>query len=178
MAVMKEEELQAQETESRVYEVGYLLLPYVTEENLAREAGLIKEAITAAGGSVFSDEEPHMLTLAYPMFKVVSNKKTKFENAYFGWVKFDGDPRGLVKLKKAMEENENVLRFLIIKTIRENTLTKKPVAFVAKTMIKAPVMEEKEAEMEKDAEIEKAFEAPEVINEEALDKTIDDLVID
>ncbi len=163
---MENEELQTKETELRVYEVGYLLLPFVTEENLAHETGLIKEAITSSNGVVFSDEEPHLIDLAYPMFKVVSNKKTKFESAYFGWVKFDGDPQGLVKLKKALEANANVLRFMIIKTIRENTLVKKPAPFGSKPIKSAPKEEVKEGEPQ-----------PE-INEAELDKTIEDLVID
>jgi len=164
---MENEELQAKEAESRIYEVGYLLLPYVTEENLAHEAGLIKEAITAAGGSVFSEEEPSSIELAYPMYKVVSNKKTKFETAYFGWIKFDGDPRGVSKLKKAMDLQENVLRFLIIKTVRENTLAKKPKTFVSKPIKAAPKEEVKDP----------SIPQPE-INEAELDKTIDDLVIE
>lgn len=163
---MENEELQAQEIDSRVYEVGYLLLPYVTEDNLARETDKIKEAITLAGGAVFSEENPHMLSLAYPMYKVVSNKKTKFESAYFGWVKFDGDPKGVAKIKKAMEAEENVLRFIIIKTVRENTLARKPAAFTSKP-IKPAVKEEPKTE-----------EAPQEINEVELDKTIEDLVIE
>jgi len=162
---MENEELQAQEIESRVYEVGFLLLPFVTEENLAHETEKIKEAITSAGGKVFSEEDPRMISLAYPMFKVVSNKKTKFESAYFGWVKFDGDPSGVSKIKKAMEAEASVLRFMIIKTVRENTLVRKPLAFASKP-IKSAVKEEVKEE------------APQVINEAELDKTIEDLVIE
>jgi hypothetical protein len=107
-----------------------------------------------------------MLSLAYPMYKVVSNKKTKFESAYFGWVKFDGDPKGVSKIKKALEAKENVLRFIIIKTVRENTLARKPAAFTSKP-IKPAVKEEIKPE-----------DAPQEINEVELDKTIEDLVIE
>lgn len=165
MALMENEELKELETETRVYEVGYLLLPYVQEADLEKESGRIKEAITAAGGTTFAEENPRLLALSYPMYKVFSNKKTKFENAYFGWVKFDGEPKGVLKLKKALDAEGNVLRYLIIKTVRENTLTRKPAAFVSKPIKSAP----KEAIKEE--------ESKEVINEAELDKTIDDLII-
>ena len=163
---MENEELQEKD-DLRVYEVGYLLLPFVTEENLAREVSQIKETITLSGGAVFSEENPHMLSLAYPMYKVVSNKKTKFESAYFGWAKFDGDPKDVSKVKKAMEAKDNVLRFIIIKTIREDTFARKQPAFIQKQP--KPVAKDEP----------KAEEVPEVeINETELDKTIEDLVIE
>jgi ribosomal protein S6 len=166
---MENEENLELETELRVYEVGYLLLPYVQEGDLAAQVGLIKEQIAKAGGTVFSDEDPRLITLAYPMFKVFSNKKTKFENAYFGWVKFDGDPKTVAAIKKSIEGLQNVLRFTIIKTIRENTLIKKP-SYAGKPIAK-PVMKEKPAEV--------AEEAPkEVVNEVELDKEIENLIIE
>ncbi|TRZ53453.1 hypothetical protein D4R99_00810 [bacterium] len=163
---MENDELKELENELRVYEVGYLLLPYVQEADLEKEVGRIKEAIVAAGGTSFAEENPRLLGLAYPMYKVFANKKTKFENAYFGWVKFDGDPKGILKLKKSLDANENVLRFLITKTIRENTLTtRKPVAFASKPI--KPTTKE----------TAKEDEPKEIINEEELDKTIEDLII-
>ena len=166
MALMENDELKELETELRVYEVGYLLLPYVQEADLAQEVSRVKEAIVSAGGTPFADENPRLLALAYPMYKVFSNKKTKFENAYFGWVKFDGEPKGILKLKKALDAEGNVLRFLITKTVRENTVTmRRPAPFASKPIRPAT------------KETVKEDEPKEVINEEELDKTIDDLII-
>ena len=172
---MENEEKLELETELRVYEVGYLLLPFIQEADLATQTALIKEQIAKAGGAVFSDEDPRLITLAYPMFKMVSNKKTKFENAYFGWVKFDGDPKTVAEIKKSIEALENVLRFTIIKTIRENTLIKKP-SYGGKPIAK-PVMKEKEpAVVGVGAPKE---EAPkEAVNEVELDKELEGLVIE
>jgi ribosomal protein S6 len=172
---MENEEKLELETELRVYEVGYLLLPFIQEADLATQTALIKEQIAKAGGAVFSDEDPRLITLAYPMFKMVSNKKTKFENAYFGWVKFDGDPKTVAEIKKSIEALENVLRFTIIKTIRENTLIKKP-SYGSKPIAK-PIMKEKEPAIVGVGE--KKEEAPkEVVNEVELDKELEGLVIE
>jgi ribosomal protein S6 len=166
MALMENDESKELETELRVYEVGYLLLPYIQEADIAAEAGHIKEAIIAAGGNPFAEENPRLLTLAYPMYKVFSNKKTKFENAYFGWIKFDGEPKSVLKLKKTLDAEEKVLRFLITKTVRENTLVRKTAPFASKP-IKPAVKE-----------VVKEDEPKEVINEEELDKTIEDLILE
>lgn len=153
--------------ELRVYEASYLLLPFIGEEDTPKEGGRIKESISLAGGMVFSEEEPKLIKLAYPMTKTVSNKNTRFESAYFGWVKFESEPAGIEKLKKDLENNENILRFLILKTTKDAVMTAKPVSFSAKAV--KPVLLEKEAAV---------VPPPQEINEEELDKTIDDLVIE
>ncbi len=158
------------EGELRVYEASYLLLPFITEEDVPREVGRVKEHVSLSGGMIFSEEEPKLIKLAYPMVKVIANKNTKFDNAYFGWVKFEGEPESIAKIKKALENNENVLRFLILKTTKESIVARKPFPFAVKSKpISTPVPKE-EAKP-------KATEAPQEINEVELDKTIDDLVI-
>lgn len=156
------------EGELRVYEVSYLLLPFITEEDAPKEAGRVKEHVSLSGGTVFSEEEPKLIKLAYPMSKIIANKNTNFDNAYFGWAKFEGEPESIAKIKKALENNENVLRFLILKTTKDSIATRKPFPFAVKPKpISTPVAKE-----------EVKSEVPQEINEEELDKTIEDLVIE
>jgi ribosomal protein S6 len=161
----KDDQKDETEGELRVYEVSYLLLSFITEEDVPREVGRLKEQV---GGTVFSEESPKLMKLAYSMFKVIANKKTKFDNAYFGWVKFEGEAGDISKVKKALENNENILRFLILKTTKESVAPRKPFPFAVKPkVISTPVVKE-----------EIKSEAPQEINEVELDKTIDDLVIE
>ncbi len=46
----------------------------------------------------------------------------EYDTAYFGWIKFEAAPEAALEIKKAMDANEKVLRYLLIKTARENTL--------------------------------------------------------
>ena len=47
-----------------------------------------KELVSSFGGEIISDEMPKMTGLAYSISKVISNVRSKFNTAYFGWIKF------------------------------------------------------------------------------------------
>ncbi|OGI47183.1 hypothetical protein A2121_01720, partial [Candidatus Nomurabacteria bacterium GWB1_40_6] len=100
----------------RVYELGYLLVPSITEENLPVMYGNIKELVSSFKGEIISDEMPKMIPLAYSMVKVISNVRNKFNTAYFGWTKFVMDSDKVLELKKKLDLDPNFVRFLILKT--------------------------------------------------------------
>ncbi len=105
-----------------VYEVSYLLLPSISQEQIESKATALKETIKKNGGEIISDDNPILIDLAYPMTKVVSTVSHKCHAGYFGWIKFELRARGLSDLKKSLDNNNDILRYLIIKTVRENTL--------------------------------------------------------
>jgi len=166
---------EGQETEkklSRIYEVGYHLLPIIPEEDVAGIVTTIKDSIDKVGGQVASEDFPKMLELAYSMRKSISAKYQNFDSAYFGWVKFEGMADSVEVLKKDLDSNQNILRFIITNTVRENTMSS------SKTF----ALKEKEKESRQissssrhtKTEIEE--KAP--ISEEELDKTIEELVVE
>jgi len=113
------------DTNSRVYELGYLLVPTISEENLPVMYGNIKELVSSFSGELISDEMPKMIPLAYSMVKVISNVRNKFNTAYFGWIKFTMDSDKVLELKKKLDLDPNFIRFLILKTVKENTIAAK-----------------------------------------------------
>ena len=113
------------DADSRVYELGYLLTPAISEENLPVVYGNLKELVSSLKGVAISDEMPKMINLAYAMTKVVANVRNKFNTAYFGWVKFAMDSDKVLELKKKLDLDPNFIRFLILKTVRENTIATK-----------------------------------------------------
>lgn len=159
---MKKGEEESKDAELRVYEVGFQLLPTVLEERLPEETGKVRDAVSAAGGFIFSEEDPKFMRLAYPMEKsVTEGRRSWFENAYFGWMKFEAEPKTVALLKEALDKNPNILRFLTIKTVRENTLYRKTISTPGK----------------KFAEKSETKLSAEPLNEAELDKTIEELVI-
>ena len=113
------------DTKGKVYEVGYLLVPTIREEDLAAAYGNLKETVSSFGGEVIADEMPKMMNIAYPMVKVVSNVRSKFTTAYFGWTKFIMSAAQVVELKAKLDLDPTIIRFLIIKTVKENTIAAK-----------------------------------------------------
>ena len=107
-----------------VYEVSYLLLPSLALEQVPGALLPLEKAIKELGGEPISSENPILVDLAYPMTKVVQTTRHKCDKGYFGWMKFEMDKDGIKEIKKTLDLDENILRYLIIKTVKENTLFK------------------------------------------------------
>jgi len=149
--------------DGRVYELGYLLVPTISEENVPVNYSNLKDLIVSLGGDLISDEMPKMINLAYTMQKVIQNIHTKFDTAYFGWVKFEMDPSKVTELKKKLDLDVTFIRFLILKTVRENTIAAK--RFIGKEP-RRKMMGAKKKEGEEEVPMDK----------EAVDKEIDAMV--
>lgn len=158
-----ENELENSTPLPRVYEVGYHIIPTVAEDDLGVRVTAIRDAVEAAGGRAIADEYPKHIDLAYPMVKVTANKRTTHHSAYFGWMKFDAEPKGIKALEAALKKDDFILRFILVKTVRENTMAPKKV-FTQKRAEEAPRAKDAVAQMP-------------AMTEEELDKTIEDLVI-
>jgi ribosomal protein S6 len=148
-----------------VYEVSYLLLPSLAQEQVPSRADAIKEQMTKLGGAIISFENPVLIDLAYPMTKVTHAGRTKVSSAYFGWIKFEITSEGIEKVKKALDADNEIVRHLIIKTVRENTLLN------GKMKLQKEERKREEAEGE-----EVSAEMPKEAPEEDSDKNIDELV--
>ncbi len=147
----------------KLYELGYLLSPTIVEEDLSKECGKIKEAL-GTDAFVASELEPKIKELAYPMEKQISGKKNIFETGYFGSVYFQTESGNIESVKKSIDKNENIIRYLVIKRNKEILMAPKKVYSPRVKPTHSP-----------DAEIKKTpFET--VINEAELDKTIEELV--
>lgn len=146
-----------------IYEVGYLILPTVGEDTLAPEVSKLKETLTGADAKVIADEYPALIALQYEMVKRIDTKNVRFDKGYFGWIKFEAEGADLQKIKKQLDLNKMILRYLIISTVRENTLSsKKSVASILSSRSTKPVAIVKEETLP--------------IDEVAVDQEIDRLV--
>jgi ribosomal protein S6 len=112
-----------------VYEIGFHIVPIVSVDALPAEVNAIRSLIESNGGVIISEGKPTSVSLAYDLSRMRSGKREKFDNAFFGWIKFEVSSEAIGIIKQGIEKNENILRHLIIKTVRENTLAQ----------IKAPI---------------------------------------
>jgi len=113
------------DVKSSIYEVGYIMVPSIPEENLGGEVSSFKDGLAEMGATFISDEYPKMIELAYEMSRSIQNKKQKFSYGYFGWVKFECSTIAGKVIKDALDKNEKLVRYLMIKTVRESTMSSK-----------------------------------------------------
>jgi ribosomal protein S6 len=62
------------------------------------------------------------MKLTYEVPKTVKGQKKWYENAYFAWVKFSLDAAEIEGLEKEVKNFESMLRYLLIKTVAEDTM--------------------------------------------------------
>jgi len=148
-----EENQEQNEQVTQTYEVGYLLVPTIPEENIEEAESAIVDII-GQNGSVRSKDAPVTQTLAYRMEKKVKGKKHRFDSAYFGSIVFDASTVEIGTIKKALEEYENMLRFLTIKR-SENSLVSG--ASKPKQIYQKKVNEEEKGKMD-EVQVDSAIE--------------------
>lgn len=148
---------------SRVYEIGFHIVPSISPDDVPREFGNVKAIIEKHGGIFISEEMPKLRPLAYPMFKIVGTKKEKCLEAYFGWIKFDSDSEAVKSIKTEVEKLDSILRILLVETVRENTFVQ-------------PKFASKRPESDKKVDIVEGEEIE--ASPEAIDASIDKLVIE
>ncbi len=110
------------ESNKKIYELGYHVLPNLSEDEVAKVVTGIKDTLAKMEATVISEQFPQMMTLAYELGKEIENKTRRFTTAYFGWIKFEVETAQIENFKTEMDKNLNILRFIIIKTVRESTL--------------------------------------------------------
>jgi ribosomal protein S6 len=143
-----------------VYEIGFLLVPTIAEETVPAEFQDIKSMLEKHGGAFISEDFPKIRQLAYQMTTSTESKKSKFDQGYFGWVKFEAPADNIVKIKAELDHNPHVIRSLLISTVRENTMSAQKMAFHLNP-----------------EEAKKRAPEAKPISQEELDKTIENLVV-
>jgi ribosomal protein S6 len=151
----------------QIYETGYHVLESVSEEDLQGEVSKIHAIISENGGNIISEGAPALRQLAYTISKKVGTKTLKFSKAYFGWVKFEVNRENILKIKETIESMPSILRFIIIKTVRENTMHTPKIPMFKKENVSEEEGDDKLAEREKTP-----------ASEAEIDKSIDELIIE
>lgn len=111
-----------EESAGRVYELGFHLLPTVAEADVPVQFSQLKSTIEKQGGTFISESAPKLIKLSYSMSKTIKAEKMHYTNAYFGWIKFTLDPEKLELIEKDIKAFDPMLRYIIVKTVSENTM--------------------------------------------------------
>ncbi len=159
--------------EPRIYELGYHLLPILDEEDVEKEREALVATVTTLGGRIIAEEKPALINLAYTMYQKVNNRRTPYDQAHFGWIKFELSPDQLVHVKKDADREKNILRYILIQTVEENTIFSEQPYRLAKQQAKVDRDEEEIIEEEMDEDLPADLDAGE-FDEEKLKSLLDE----
>lgn len=147
-----------------VYEVGFHIVPTVGDEGVAGVVDQIRSALGTA--EIISDSFPQKMRFAYTIERSTAGKREKYDDAYFGFIKFATDREAIPAFEQALRANRNVLRSLLIETVREEIAIAPRRAVFASDRLEGETIQKPVAVEEKAVEV----------SQEELDKSIDALV--
>lgn len=102
--------------ESRVYELAFHLDPELSET----EAEKAYEALKGVQkGEIIAEGEPEKIALAYTISRSENSGRRDFDSAYFCWFAYEADGEGHDAVIDAAKADKRVVRFLDIRTTRE-----------------------------------------------------------
>jgi len=162
----------------KIYEIGYLFVSSIPKEKVAAETAALKSVLAKAGATVIGSEDPELITLAYQMKKKMNGIYQRFDEAYFGWVKFELTADAIESVKKTLDATENVLRHLLVTTTKENIYLGKRAPTFTVAARDAGMIAPEGAAPAADAVIEKTVDGVVIAasSVEDMDKSIDAMV--
>jgi ribosomal protein S6 len=158
-------EVEQENNDAFVYEIGYQLLPTLNEDEVAGEIDSLRQILEKYQSEIIAEGSPALKDLSYEMKKKVSGKYQKFHKGYFGWIKFATEAANTDKIKREIDASESVLRFILISTVRENTIFSQRPHVIRKPEAEKGVTEDG---------VEGEVMTEEVMDQE-IDKTLEDL---
>lgn len=155
---------------SKLYELGFHIVGTIDSNKVASVIDEIKSLIQTHHGDIVREGEVRETTLVYTMVKHVGGVNKKYNQSFFDWIKFNMNTEDVANLKSALDLNENIIRFILVKTVNDD----------AHSTSKLVELEEVEEEVsETEALPEKVEEIEEVVEKDKnleIDEAIDEMV--
>lgn len=133
---------------TQIYEVGYHLVPSVSDDDAEKEVAPLMKALKAASLEIIGERAPLRMPLAYDIDKKVDGVLRSYEEALFGWVAFECAPAMIADIDQAFKKHPSVLRHLVVKTNRDTVSAVLADPSLDAAMIKEVIAEPSEAEAE------------------------------
>lgn len=100
------------------YETAFLISPNLEEEEIEKVIAQMAEIVSKKKGKMIKEDRWGKRKLAYPI--------KKFEEAFYVFFLYDGDPDIPFELERRFKQTEAILRFLTVKReSKENVRRKK-----------------------------------------------------
>ncbi|OGC87666.1 hypothetical protein A3D70_01150 [Candidatus Adlerbacteria bacterium RIFCSPHIGHO2_02_FULL_54_18] len=146
-----------------VYEIGFHIVPTVGEEGVPAVLDRVRALLGDA--EIISESFPQKMTLAYRIERAQAGAREKYTESYFGVIKFATEREHLSAIEKGVQGIREVMRVLIIGTVREDITQHKQRTVFSSDRLEGKVIEKPAAQKEVAVEV----------SEEELDKSIEAL---
>jgi ribosomal protein S6 len=158
---------QASPIETRpIYEIGFHVVPTVDEANVPAVVAKILATLKKGDAEIISEQAPARMRLAYTIERATVGKREKYDEAYFGVIKFATERENIGALEQFVRGDREILRYLLVETTREDIMAAPRRATFASDRLEGETIKKPVAAPEKPAEV----------SQEDLDKSIDALV--
>ena len=151
--------------EAQVYEVGYHLLPSLSEAEVEAVVKDMRSFLSKEGAQFVGEKMPEKIDLAYAIERRSEGKYQSVRSAYFGWVAFTVTPHAAQAIKKFMDTNQSVLRYILVTTSADEVKAVMegkvlvPKAVASTDAIAAPKRAEEESAVVSEVDLDKALDS-------------------
>jgi ribosomal protein S6 len=159
--------------DKKLYELGFHIVSSIAEEKVSDEVENLKVSLNKIDAEIVKEGEAQPIELAYTIVKKINEVNTKFDKAYFGWIKFNATAEGVESLKKEIDTNVNVLRYILVKTVDDDEHS---TAKILTDEEEAAAKESEEAEADADDSEEAVEKTEEKVAEKTEEKSVDEAI--
>ena len=122
------------------YQLTYLISPELNSTEVEEFLKKIEDLVSKFG-KILKSEKPERIKLSYPV--------QKKRESFLSFLEFEGEAGKIDNLKKELEKEKNILRYLLIKKKKTEQKIRKPKEIKIKTEGREQPKEEKKVELEK-----------------------------
>lgn len=139
------------------------MVPTIAEDGVGAAVEKMRKLI-GDDAEFISEGYPTKVNLAYVIERATQGKREKYGEAWFGWIKFATTRSKVPALEAALNDSREVLRSLIIETVREDIAPPKARAVFTSDRLKgetihAPAAAKEAAGPVSEVELEKSIDA-------------------
>lgn len=147
-----------------IYEVGFHIVPTVEESKIGDTVEKIRSVLDSAKAEVIGEQFPAKMQLAYTVERSTTGKREKYNDAYFGWMKFAVEDReSIPTLEAVLRSTHEVLRYLLVQSSIPEVATPRRTVFSSNRLegetIKKPTATPEETGVVSEADLDKSIEA-------------------
>lgn len=158
------------ERDAKMYEFAFHLVPKMTEEEALKSFADIKKLVEASGATIKNESAPALLNLAYQMDLTVDSVRSKYNQAYFGWIILEATGSQILSITDEFKHRTDVIRHLLITTKNDSPISASEVAKFLSNEEDEVVSED----VVEEVEVTEAEEKSEEVTED--DKKVDDAI--